>query len=148
MRRAVAALAGGGGCAAAGFYGYQWYQRNGPPPTSSALQPNRSLPCKLRDVKKLTPDTSRFRFELPTPEHVLGLPVCSHILAVDNAMVARAYTPTTLDQFEKGGTHRPPPTPSGRPRPDTERGRGAAATGYFDLVVKRYPNGYFSEWSS
>ena len=53
-----------------------------------------------------------FRFELPTSEHVLGLPTASHIVAVDNAMVYREYTPITLDQCDKG---------------------------YFDLVVKRYP---------
>ena len=55
---------------------------------------------------------------LPTPEHVLGLRTASHILAVDNAMVARAYTPITLDSYDKG---------------------------YFDLVVKRYRGGEFSE---
>lgn len=41
------------------------------------------------------------------------------MLAVDNSMVSRAYTPVTLDKFERG---------------------------YFDLIVKRYANGYFSEW--
>ena len=49
---------------------------------------------------------------------MLGLPTASHILAVDNAMVASAYTPITLDRYERG---------------------------YFDLVVKRYKGGEFSE---
>lgn len=55
---------------------------------------------------------------LPSPQHVLGLPTASHVLAVDNAMVARAYTPITLDRYEKG---------------------------YFDLVIKKYKGGEFSE---
>ena len=55
---------------------------------------------------------------MPSPQHVLGLQAASHILAVDNALVARAYTPITLDRYDKG---------------------------YFDLVVKRYKGGEFSE---
>ena len=58
----------------------------------------------------MTADTARFRFELPTPRHVLGLPAASHVMAVDNAMVARAYTPVTLDKFDKvRPPQRPPP---------------------------------------
>ena len=89
-----------------------------PPPVSSALQLDKSLTCKLRSVEKLNHNTSRFRFDLPSDEHVLGLSVASHILAHDGAMVARAYTPVTLDKFERG---------------------------YFDLVIKRYRGGEFSE---
>ena len=88
------------------------------PPLHSALQPNKSLRCRLRQVDKVSHDTSRFRFDLPTPEHSLGLPVAGHILAHDGANVSRAYTPVTLDRFDKG---------------------------YFDLLIKRYPGGEFSE---
>ena len=46
------------GCAGGGYY---YYQQHRPPPVDSALQPNKSLTCKLLDVEKLTTDTSRFR---------------------------------------------------------------------------------------
>ena len=109
------ALLGAGGASGCWLYANQHRWR--PPPLDAPLRPDASLACRLASVKRLTHDTSRFRFELPSSEHSLGLPCASHILAVDNAMVARAYTPVS-DPHTKG---------------------------HFDLVVKRYPNGYFSE---
>jgi len=106
------AVVGGGvgGCA--------WYLSNHmPPPVDGALQPGKSLACSLIEVEQLTRDTSRFRFALPTSEHVLGLRTASHIVAVNNASNFRAYTPITLDRFERG---------------------------FFDLVVKLYPGGTIS----
>ena len=99
--------------------GYQYQQHHSGPPVDGALQPGKGLVCALQHVEPLNHNTSRFRFSLPSSRHVLGLPTASHIVAVDNAMVARAYTPVTLDKFDKG---------------------------YFDLIIKRYDNGYFSEW--
>ena len=115
MRRVAAVVAAGGGC---GLVAWRFLSQDRTPPVSSALQPNKSLTCKLRSVEKLNHNTSRFRFDLPSDEHVLGLSVASHIVAHDGAMVSRAYTPVTLDKFERG---------------------------YFDLVIKRYPGGEFSE---
>lgn len=87
------------------------------PPLSSALQPNQSLQCPLVEKQQLTHDTALFRFGLPTPGHRLGLPLnaTSHIVAHDNAMVSRAYTPT------------------------------AERDGSFDLIVKHYPGGELSQ---
>nr|ACO09665.1 NADH-cytochrome b5 reductase [Osmerus mordax] len=47
-------------------------------------------------------DTKRFRFGLPTPSHVLGLPVGQHVYLsakVNGALVVRAYT---LDKPPQG----------------------------------------------
>jgi len=90
------------------------------PPLSSALQPNQSLQCPLIEKEQLTHDTARFRFGLPTPQHELGLPTIqhsatSHIVAHDNAMVSRAYTPIISDK-----------------------------KGSFDLIIKHYPGGELS----
>ena len=76
--------------------------KENPPPESSSLQPNKKLTCVLQDVERLSHDTSRFRFRLPSDKHVLGLPTASHIIAIDDAMVYRAYTPITLDKFDSG----------------------------------------------
>jgi len=110
-----------GSSTAAAVAGAWWLFRSKealPPPLDSALQPNVSLACRLREVEALSGDTARFRFDLPSPEHRLGLPTVSHLLAHDGANVTRAYTPITLDRFDRG---------------------------HFDLVVKRYPGGEFSE---
>ncbi|KAH8097303.1 cytochrome-b5 reductase [Aureococcus anophagefferens] len=112
--RAAAAAASAGVAAAAAAYHF----RDDAPPLHSALQPGRQLVCPLVAKTPLTPDTSRYRFALPTPAHSLGLPVASHVLAVDAGNMYREYTPVTLDGVD---------------------------VGYFDLVVKRYANGYFSE---
>jgi len=61
----------------------------------------------------LSHDTRRFRFSLPTKEHILGLPVGGHFFVsarIDNEPVMRAYTPTSGDD----------------------------EVGYFDLVIKVY----------
>jgi len=119
--RTAAVVAAGGTCAAGGYWYYSARRRaiaNAPPPVGSSLQPNKTLTCKLREREAISADTARFRFELPSDQHVLGLPTASHVLAVDGAMVYRAYTPITLDACDKG---------------------------YFDLLVKRYPGGEFSE---
>mmetsp|Transcript_8571 Transcript_8571/g.10104 ORF Transcript_8571/g.10104 Transcript_8571/m.10104 type:complete len:311 (-) Transcript_8571:1382-2314(-) len=109
-----AALIGTGGVS-----GWYWYrQQHLLPPKEAALQQGKALSCRLSSVVKLNSNSARYRFELPTKDHVLGLPVASHILAVDAANVYREYTPITLDQFEKG---------------------------YFELLIKRYPGGYFSD---
>ncbi len=66
--------------------------------------PNSKYPLKLIDRKVLSHDTRRFRFELPSSEHVLGLPIGQHIYLsarVDGQLVVRPYTPTSSDE-DKG----------------------------------------------
>ncbi len=45
--------------------------------------------------------SSRFRFALPSPDHVLGLPIGQHIYLsakIDGQLVIRPYTPTSCDE--------------------------------------------------
>jgi len=57
----------------------------------------------LKLIKKieLSHDTRLFRFELPSPEHCLGLPIGQHIYLsarINDSLVVRPYTPTTSDE--------------------------------------------------
>lgn len=71
---------------------------------------------KLNEKHDISPDTRRFRFSLPDPSLVLGLPCGQHIYLstkINNKLVVRPYTPTTKEN----------------------------TTGYFDLVIKVYKAG-------
>jgi len=60
------------------------------------LTSNAWVSLKLQMRKDISLDTRLFRFALPTPEHVLGLPVGQHLLIKgkkDGRTVIRAYTP-------------------------------------------------------
>ncbi|XP_045459732.1 NADH-cytochrome b5 reductase 3-like [Melitaea cinxia] len=68
------------------------------------VDPNTKYPLPLIEREELNHDTRRFRFGLPTPEHVLGSPVGQHILLsvkIDGELIIRAYTPVSSDE-EKG----------------------------------------------
>ncbi|CAH1787558.1 unnamed protein product, partial [Owenia fusiformis] len=75
--------------------------------------PNVKYSLKLIDREVISHDTRRFRFALPSVNHILGLPVGQHIYLtarVDGQLVIRPYTPVTSDDD----------------------------VGYMDLVVKVY----------
>ncbi|OQR94360.1 NADH-cytochrome b5 reductase [Achlya hypogyna] len=78
------------------------------------LKADETVMLKLIEKESLSPDTRRFRLALPTPEHVLGLPVGQHISLrytdADGKLVLRSYTPVSSDDV----------------------------VGYVDLVVKVY----------
>lgn len=77
------------------------------------LDPQTKYPLKLIERHVISHDTRRFRFALPSPQHVLGLPVGCHIYLsarINEQLVIRPYTPVTSDDDK----------------------------GYFDLVVKVY----------
>ncbi|XP_040140766.1 NADH-cytochrome b5 reductase 2 isoform X2 [Ictidomys tridecemlineatus] len=66
--------------------------------------PDAKYPLPLIEKEKINHNTRRFRFGLPSPEHVLGLPVGNyvHLMArIDNDFVIRAYTPVSSDD-DKG----------------------------------------------
>ncbi|XP_011143110.1 NADH-cytochrome b5 reductase 3 isoform X2 [Harpegnathos saltator] len=70
-----------------------------------------SLPLIQKDI--ISHDTRRFRFGLPTPNHILGLPIGQHVhltAKVEGEVVIRAYTPVSSDDDQ----------------------------GYVDLVIKVY----------
>nr|XP_023889056.1 NADH--cytochrome b5 reductase 1-like [Quercus suber]POE65399.1 nadh--cytochrome b5 reductase 1 [Quercus suber] len=84
------------------------------------LNPEKFMEFKLEKKTQLSPNTAKFRFALPTPTSVLGLPVGQHIICrgidSEGLEVIRQYTPITLD----------------------------SDVGYFELVVKMYPKGRMS----
>jgi cytochrome-b5 reductase len=75
----------------------------------------------LGHKENISHDTRLFRFQLPSLKHVLGLPVGQHIYLtarINDELVKRPYTPTTSDDNQ----------------------------GYFDLVIKIYPNGKMTQY--
>lgn len=65
------------------------------------MEPNTKYALKLIDKVNLSHDTRRFRFELPSSEHVLGLPTGQHIYLtarIDGQLIVRPYTPTSSDE--------------------------------------------------
>ncbi|KAK6942079.1 Oxidoreductase FAD/NAD(P)-binding [Dillenia turbinata] len=84
------------------------------------LDPENFKQFKLVTRTQLSHNVAKFKFELPTPTSVLGLPIGQHISCRGNDSqgeeVIKPYTPTTLD----------------------------SDVGYFELVVKMYPQGRMS----
>ncbi|KAJ8447225.1 hypothetical protein Cgig2_030456 [Carnegiea gigantea] len=70
-------------------------------PKVGCLDPKKFKEFRLVKRTKLTHNTDRFRFALPTPTSVLGLPVGQHIRCrgkdSEGKEVVRPYTPITLD---------------------------------------------------
>jgi nitrate reductase (NAD(P)H) len=61
-----------------------------------ALNPKRKTPFRLRNKIVLSRDSFLLDFELPTPEHVLGLPTGKHMFLsakINGEPVLRRYTP-------------------------------------------------------
>jgi cytochrome-b5 reductase len=80
---------------------------------SVALNPNVKIRCKLIEREEISHDTRRFRYAVPNPEHILGLPVGKHIMistTLEGKLESRAYTPISSDD----------------------------EVGYFDLLIKVY----------
>lgn len=61
-------------------------------------------PLKLSEKIVVSHDTRKFRFSLPSSDHVLGLPTGQHVYLsakVDGKLVVRPYTPVSSDE-DKG----------------------------------------------
>lgn len=68
------------------------------------LDPVTFQPLPLVEKELIAPNVYRLRFELPTPDAVLGLPIGQHVsikATVDGAAVQRSYTPTS-NNSDKG----------------------------------------------
>lgn len=64
------------------------------------VDPTAKVPLKLIEKVEISHDTRRFRFALPSENHVLGLPIGQHIFlsaTIDNTPVIRSYTPVSSD---------------------------------------------------
>lgn len=76
-----------------------------PPPKKVRLGPvaldrDQKIPFKLVKREEVSHDTRKFRFELQSPRHVLGLPVGNHMYLsarIGGELVRRPYTPVTSD---------------------------------------------------
>ncbi|KAJ3167230.1 NADH-cytochrome b5 reductase [Geranomyces variabilis] len=74
----------------------------------------------LKEKIVISHNTAIYRFALPTPESVLGLPIGQHISVsaeINGKEITRSYTPTSND----------------------------AEKGHFDLLIKSYPTGNISK---
>ncbi|CAI0397354.1 unnamed protein product [Linum tenue] len=111
---AVAVVAIGAGTA------YYLYITRKPKPKAACLDPENFKEFKLVKRTQLSHNVAKFRFELPTPDSVLGLPIGQHMSCRGKDSVGedvvKPYTPTTLD----------------------------SDVGYFELVIKMYPQGRMS----
>ncbi|NXS59449.1 NB5R3 reductase, partial [Brachypteracias leptosomus] len=75
-----------------------------PQPAITLKDPEVKYALRLIDKEEVSHDTRRFRFALPSIDHVLGLPVGQHIYLsarIDGALVIRPYTPVSSDD-DKG----------------------------------------------
>jgi len=66
----------------------------------TTLDPEKKVPLKLIKKDIINHDTRRFRFALPSPEHILGLPIGNHlslVATINGELVVRSYTPVTSD---------------------------------------------------
>ncbi|CAN8104559.1 unnamed protein product [Discula destructiva] len=80
------------------------------------LDPLTFHPLPLTEKELIAPNVYRLRFELPSPDAVLGLPIGQHVsikATIDGAAVQRSYTPTSNN----------------------------ADKGILELVIKVYPDG-------
>lgn len=76
---------------------------------------------KLRERTEINHNTRVYRFDLPNPDDVLGLPVGKHLslkAVVDGKEIYRSYTPVSSDD----------------------------ELGYFDLLIKVYEKGAMSQY--
>ena len=87
-----------------------------PEGTLVTLKRGETVNLKLIEKEQVTSNTVRFRFELPSPEHILGLPVGQHVTVTIDG-VSRPYTPITRD----------------------------ADKGFMDLLVKVYDKGELTQ---
>ncbi|KAF0310002.1 NADH-cytochrome b5 reductase 2 [Amphibalanus amphitrite] len=82
---------------------FLWKRKKRGPPRLLE-DPNVKYPLRLIDKLVLSGDTRRFRFALPSQDHVLGLPVGQHVYLsarVEGELVVRPYTPVSSDD-DKG----------------------------------------------
>ncbi|KAJ1983179.1 NADH-cytochrome b5 reductase [Dimargaris verticillata] len=96
-------------------------------PTTKALDPKKFQSFALKFIEPISHNTKLYRFELPEPNMVLGLDVASCI-------VTKFVDEKNLDKDGKPKVVIRPYTPTSK---EDERG-------YFDLIVKEYPQGVMS----
>jgi cytochrome-b5 reductase len=69
-------------------------------PLKTLQDPNEKYLLPLVEKEEISHDTRKYRFGLPTAEHILGLPVGQHIhlsAQINGELVIRSYTPVSSD---------------------------------------------------
>ena len=64
------------------------------------IEPTVKYSLPLVEKQVISHDTRLYRFGLPSPDHILGLPIGQHIhltANINGELVIRAYTPVTSD---------------------------------------------------
>lgn len=64
------------------------------------MDPNEKYLLPLIEKEEISHDTRRYRFGLPSKQHILGLPIGQHIhlsCTIKDELVIRAYTPVSCD---------------------------------------------------
>lgn len=73
-------------------------------PLKTLQDPNEKYLLPLVEKEEISHDTRKYRFGLPSSEHILGLPVGQHIhlsATINGELVIRSYTPVSSDD-DKG----------------------------------------------
>lgn len=73
-------------------------------PLKALADPSEKYFLPLTEKEDISHDTRKYRFGLPSKDHVLGLPVGQHInlsATIDGELVIRSYTPVSSDD-DKG----------------------------------------------
>ena len=73
-------------------------------PLKTLQDPNEKYLLPLIEKEEISHDTRKYRFGLPSKEHILGLPVGQHIhlsAQINGELVIRSYTPVSSDD-DKG----------------------------------------------
>jgi len=94
-----------------------------PSKRKSVLDPNVWQEFPLKEKIPVSPNTAIYRFALPHPDDVLGLPIGQHISVsaeINGKDITRSYTPTSSDDDR----------------------------GHFDLLIKSYEKGNISRYVS
>ncbi|XP_027199195.2 NADH-cytochrome b5 reductase 3-like isoform X2 [Dermatophagoides pteronyssinus] len=82
------------------YFIYQFWIRNKASRPKLLENPKEKYPVALIEREEISHDTRRFRFGLPTSDHVLGLPVGQHVYmstTLNGKYISRSYTPVTSD---------------------------------------------------
>jgi hypothetical protein len=94
--------------AAAAYLSYRLYRciRGAPKPDMITLRnPDATIKLKMVGKTKVTGDTRRLRFALPSPHHTIGVPVGNHLFvsaAINGQNEIRSYTPVSGKLNERG----------------------------------------------
>ena len=105
------------------FHSSTWFRGGARSDDLTSFSPKEYRGFKIIESEAVSPNTKRIVCELPSKDHVMGMNVASLVMikgqdTPEGKVVARPYTPTTLD----------------------------ADKGSFELVIKGYPQGNVSKY--